>query len=372
MFLGKDMSSMRKLMLLKGVIGTPAVEDTVTGNPVTFLTDLAKPLKSLVANFLPVRASGTPSPDNILPITGWNGLNVLRDGDNALSINVIYNQTKTGIHFDVLKDGNGATKAFHIYGTPSAENIFLNLNYVGSTTLSFEPGTYDVGGFGIDSRVSLRVYSRDANETEVLLYTSEQGDTSFVVPADYLSCWMRIQVNGSGEVDQYLYPVVIKRGDTPSVVYPVSFPSTVYGGTHEAVSGELKSTYASDELTGLNVAAYGTASTGIPYVRMATQSVIKNNGKVLCDSYKTLQSVPQQGNSGCRISNQTLFVYDDRFTSESVAKEILTANPIQCVYEIATPQEIQLTSQQITAIKGNNTIWSDGNGDCEVTFLKKG
>lgn len=39
---------------------------------------------------------------------------------------------------------------------------------------------------------------------------------------------------------------------------------------------------------------------------------------------------------------------------------------------LAEPQTFQLTQTQITALLGDNTMWSDGNGDCEVTYLKRG
>ena len=83
MILPKYWSPMKKLMVLGAMAGGKAVEDTATGNPVTFLTDLAKPLKSLVANFLPVQASGTPSPENVLPITGWDAVNVYHGADQT-------------------------------------------------------------------------------------------------------------------------------------------------------------------------------------------------------------------------------------------------------------------------------------------------
>ena len=44
---------------------------------------------------------------------------------------------------------------------------------------------------------------------------------------------------------------------------------------------------------------------------------------------------------------------------------------IQVVYPLATPQEIQLTPEQITALVGDNTIWSDTNGENTVVYLKK-
>ena len=44
----------------------------------------------------------------------------------------------------------------------------------------------------------------------------------------------------------------------------------------------------------------------------------------------------------------------------------------QVVYELDTPVLVTtLPTQQITALIGNNTVWSDGNGDCKVTYLKK-
>ena len=72
----EDFLTTEDLLFLAGASGVKGVEDTATGNPLTFLTDLAMPLKSLVANFLPIQSSGTPSPDNVLPITGWTGLDV--------------------------------------------------------------------------------------------------------------------------------------------------------------------------------------------------------------------------------------------------------------------------------------------------------
>ena len=79
-----DMTMLRKLMFLKAASGGSVVEDTATGNPVTFLTDIARPLKSLIANFLPVQAgSGDPAPDNVRPITGWTGVTVNHGADQT-------------------------------------------------------------------------------------------------------------------------------------------------------------------------------------------------------------------------------------------------------------------------------------------------
>ena len=69
--------------MIHALAGGKEVEDTAIGNPLTFLTDLARPLKSLVASFLPVQSgSGDPSPTNVRSISGWSGVNVWHTGVN--------------------------------------------------------------------------------------------------------------------------------------------------------------------------------------------------------------------------------------------------------------------------------------------------
>ena len=77
-------SGLRKLLLAHAMGGSGVVEKTVTGPIVTVTDALAKPAKSLVVNFSPVQAAGTPAPDNVLPITGWTGVTVTHGGENLL------------------------------------------------------------------------------------------------------------------------------------------------------------------------------------------------------------------------------------------------------------------------------------------------
>lgn len=81
-----EWSTLKKLAYLNAVQGgggSPVVEATAEGNPLTFQTNLAKPLKSLLLPFTPVQSgSGDPSPSNVRPITGWTGATVNRTGKN--------------------------------------------------------------------------------------------------------------------------------------------------------------------------------------------------------------------------------------------------------------------------------------------------
>lgn len=83
-FLSDEMPfSFDELLLFGAASGGKAIEDTATGNPLVFLTDLARPLKSLSIPFTPIQqGTGDPSPDNIRPIVPWNGLSVFGGGKN--------------------------------------------------------------------------------------------------------------------------------------------------------------------------------------------------------------------------------------------------------------------------------------------------
>lgn len=59
-------------------------ENTVTGNPAAFTTDVAKALTGLTIPFTPIQAgSGDPSPTNVRAISGFTGVNVYHSGEDT-------------------------------------------------------------------------------------------------------------------------------------------------------------------------------------------------------------------------------------------------------------------------------------------------
>ena len=73
------MTGLKKLLMWKAASGggsAPQTE-TVSGSLVTFETTKARPLTQCRVDFLPKQSgSGDPSPENVRPISGWNGLSV--------------------------------------------------------------------------------------------------------------------------------------------------------------------------------------------------------------------------------------------------------------------------------------------------------
>lgn len=78
LYINKDWITLKKLIAIKAAGGgAPMVEYIVTGNPATFETNVIAPMELLIP-FAPVQSgSGTPSPENIRPISGWTEANVM-------------------------------------------------------------------------------------------------------------------------------------------------------------------------------------------------------------------------------------------------------------------------------------------------------
>lgn len=90
-FFNTEITPIRKLLLMHVAAGGKLIDYTETGNPVSFTTNVSKPL-SVLAAFSPVQAgSGDTSPENVRPITGWSGVTAWRTGVN------LFDEAYTGI-----------------------------------------------------------------------------------------------------------------------------------------------------------------------------------------------------------------------------------------------------------------------------------
>ena len=349
---------LRRLLLLSALMGGASlVEDTATGNPVAFETDVAKPLVSLIANFLPIQASGTPSPDNILPITGWDAVNVFHAGKNLID----KTQLEDG---SVWWQGNKLTGYADNSATPKIP-VVPGATYFrqGSTSNQNAVSWFDENG-------------------DYVSQSSWSIGYSITVPANAYFVGMTF---GKDYKDEAMLFV----GDTaseyepfaPIDTYPASFPSTIYGGYVDMVTGEVWQSWECNILDGSE--AWSTVGTGdSKYYRFT----IGNYGKyvqasVYCDKFKQSTITSSNTEIGINVINSTGFSKDvlgirpgiESVTSSAEFKTWLSENNVTAVYELASPVLITtLIPQQINAIKGNNTVWSDANGDCEITFLKKG
>lgn len=362
--------------------GGSVVEDSAVGNPVTFVTDLAKPLRELKVNFLPVQPSGTPSPSNILPITGWTGVNVEHFDENLLTINRTSAQTNQGITYTPIKQDN-KTVAVKVEGTRTNTNPFFNLNYVNGTTKSIPPGTYKI--FGGTAEVRMQVFYIDAGGTERNAGYSDGSAVTVTIPDDCTASWCRLLTWVDTPVDTVIYPIIMSADSTVSIYHVMwSSSGTIYGGFVDLVTGEVWQTWNGIDL--------GTKN----YTKRSENQNRQIWEATFSDAkFETYASSAYQANAKCSefdltTSNGSWTVGKFAPALEGQSKVFIFAFPpnsfangtecktamegVQLAYELTTPVLITtLTPTQINAIKDQtNTIWSDANGNVEVTFIKKG
>lgn len=353
----KYWSPTRKLMLLGTMAGGKAVEDTATGNPLTFLTDLARPLKSLVANFLPVQPSGTPSPENILPITGWTGVNVGRCGKNM---------------FNGVRE-NGYISDSGVIGSDGynyhSELIRVEAGEKYTYSLVKNNGSVSnkrVHGYGLDGEWVQLIKKESATQEGNIAIT-------FTVPNGVY--FIRVQFYGEAIDPLADTDIQIEQGETATTyepftgqLYPVAWSEsgTIYGGYVDLVTGEVWATWA----------------------EFATKWKNGINAYVIGDNTRKQFALPvafvnatTTASAYCNIAKwKWSFESDDvHFYANGSNAYVFLPNDtdgetdIQIVGQLATPVLITtLSPTQINAIIGNNTVWSDANGNCEVTYLKKG
>lgn len=337
----------------------PVIFNSAIGNPAVF-SDGADglPIQSLKVHLLPRQeGTGDPSPQNIRSIVPWNGLMVFGGGENLLDEE---NVPAANRYIKYTSPTNAQWAA-------SQDSRSYKLEVEPNTTYTIRAMNPAIATFRVCALENGDLLEQSTNAFQ----WNGTGERVCTITTSAMEHYLIIQANRSVLIDRKGYIFVGKgtASDNPINEADITFPSPIYGGIPDVVRGKMVVNYIRYDLIGDNVLAYGTASTGVPYVRAAISSIMKTNGVLLAEKYPTVTSAPSQGSTGVRINNgDNLYVYDETFTSQDVAKGILNTNPVAIVYELATPYEVDIDSSVLMSLYGINTIRSDANGDIEVEY----
>ena len=351
----QDWSTLKKLMFAKTAAGGAAsVEDTATGNPLTFQTDLARPLKSLLIPFTPQQeGTGDPSPQNIRPILPWNGLKVFGGGKNLLNP---ANRVASGNNVQYYRSGN----RFLLKG---GQTYTLSANVIPAQTTMYK-GTNTT----VASTTSASLTYTPTENVEVWF--------DFYVPNARLPEGGISAVYGMLEVGA---TATAYEPYTPITETDISFPSPVYGGTLDVVSGVMNVPVAFAEFDGSDDESWNVgeidANKSRAFIALTGAPKTGYNREIIGNYIKptaSAQSSPDLWTANINASGNILIGIDPSITTVEAWKAYLAEHPLQIVYPLATPQEQTLTGHQITALKGDNTIWSDADGSMTAVYLKKG
>ena len=272
----------------------------------------------VVSRIEPVQSgSGAPSSDNVRPISGWDSVHVTRCGKNLLKA------SKSDITRElnsIVGNYTANNDTFAIKGTNKASSNFLILSITPYVYPYFKPGDkYTILNNSPNGIYINLTYFNTSGNIASLVYNDTQ--TTFTVPEDYIRLnKLQVGISTSVSTVDTTFNIQLEVGSTATAyepyhgnTYSADFGQTVYGGTLDWQTGVLTVTHG-------QIAAYAG------------------------------ESLP-----GAWISDRDVY-----------ADGAMPTTGAQVVYELATPTTIQLTPQQITALSGTNTLYTD-SGDTAVS-----
>lgn len=322
-----------------------------TGNPAQCYPVAAYPL-GVTASWEPVQeGSGEPSPDNIRPISGRDSVKVERCGENLLDVAQCRTATPSAAYgLTVTVDDTGLIRVFGIpkvnKDIPRATFRILFTNQV-ILTKEYKAKWFVVKGV-------------------INAITPIQKDKSIVLQSPLLQ-------NTSVDVQ---FRLMYYTGDEPTTYTPytgqtatLTLPSTIYGGTVDAVTGDGQETWKLLTLDGtelwiMNISVEGNISFFVP--NAVTDTPIATSSTEICTHYKILNY--NDGTESAFLSSEPYAYINTRsFNSVEELKSYLSAQyaagtPVQIAYKLATPIPITATgAQPIPALPGVNTLMTDAD-----------
>lgn len=159
------------------------------------------------------------------------------------------------------------------------------------------------------------------------------------------------------------------NSETPTKT--ISLGGTYYGFEIDVENGTASIGYAEFDLGNFDWVYSGTIFYASNLRPISPKPLFA--GKVYCPIYKN-QIVPLTNPTNNTIyiansvDNPIIRVADNRYSDADIFKSAITGVKIVC--QIVTPQTIPLTPQIVTLLKGNNTLWTDGDS-IEITYKAK-
>lgn len=323
------------------------------------------PMKSLVANIVPQQSgSGTPSPDNVREISGWESVETSVCGKNLL--NPDYNAWVAGGSY------------LHLNGVVP-KGIDAHLTLIDKDTSVSLSGIYFGWVYDDVTSSQANYYKWCINNGSLKSNTTNLSDNIDAVHKLCQNLFIYPNTEESFEKLFARYDIQVELGTSATEYTPYTAPTThttslgrtVYGGTVDVVSGQLVDNMAIVDLGTLDWVMY---SVGQGNLFRGQLSDVKYNPTVttvpnlICEKYVTTSF---NGRSNMTISQavnlHVVDIIDDSYSDAAAFKTAM--NGVQLCYELATPTTYQLTPQTINTLAGVNNVWAD-SGDCSIEYIR--
>lgn len=385
----EDFLTTEDLLFLAGASGGNLNEYTATGNPATFSTNVAKPLKSFLIPWTPTQAgSGDPSPENVRSISGITGLTVSHSGadtSNPTTYPVTFPALGKNMLNLTLESGSDSGMEWTVNngvitvgGTPTAYVALI----CGRAKLPSSGSVVCSGGYVNGTNITWGVckLKDSVGETVATLANSDVGHFSFNV-SDYPTAEtieLQIKRNSNNVQCSGDIKLQVETGTTPSTFEP--YTNTVYGGTLDITSGVLTVEWKEVDLGNYEYAKDSVLEGVDRFTRTFSDyggAYYTDIPDVICDIFKP---------ESIMLANQdhltwvvclpaktgATYFYTPQGTYENAFAFKTAMSGIKMAYKLATPITYQLTPIEIKTLIGDNTIWTDTNGTNTAVYLKRG
>lgn len=393
--------NLKQLLFLKAAVPSEPVERIVVGNPVSFRTKYAEPMK-LVIPFLPMQdLHGYSNP--------WPG-----GGGKNIYHNEVGDAKSNGVTYTVQSDGT-----IKLTSSSGATNT----SYYNMTNRVIPAGNYTFSGCpagGSDSTYKLSLYNVTTQET-IGSGDVGSGNTFTANGTDTYRLFVRIKsgynpngliykpmicLSTASEPTTYepysnVCPITGWTGVNISVsptqdaqdatVYPITFPTyagTVYGGNltvNPDGTGTLVVDHAFYEFDGSSDEAWSKVASGSrPYFVISVDKQINYQSSSLLPPITSNIATPVKQVDRyvniytSSVSTSTTGKYTIRYFWAQVTDSIdvtefknwLSNNHLQVCFELLSPITYSLTPGQVLSLLGQNNVWTDTNGENTVTYIK--
>nr|DAV51160.1 MAG TPA: L SHAPED TAIL FIBER PROTEIN [Bacteriophage sp.] len=342
----------------------PPLEES--GNPVVCYPVAGYPL-GIKAKWEPAQeGSGTPSPENIRPISGRDAVKVERCGENLLPFgerieNIYKQQLTTSDDLLLLSKACAGQKLTLTFSVETKNIVFYDdVEDEWRKRMGFEcHGTLADG----TEVYPLQCWFYDANDE--LTKNGKKTKTLTVTMPKLASGSITFYAQNIKSGSFVAYDFGIYAGTTAPTTYTpyigqtntLTLPETVYGGEVDAVSGEGQETWQAISFDGTeNWLVFDAGGTG-QFFYTTKYSFDKTPIAKICSHFSNVSF------TGIAI----IRIYTNMFTDTSAFSSYLAAQnaagtPVQIAYKLAEPVPFTATgAQALPALAGLNTVLTDAD-----------
>lgn len=392
--LPKDAAAARVRTAKAGAVSFVPVQETPLDVSVDFMFTETPP------------ASGDKSPSNPSTITGATQVKVTRCGDNLLIYPYIETShtyqsglvIETGVDGSVIFNGaspSGGTTYFSVTDGSSSANsnnpssMILSVGETYTASLVISSGT-------IASVTDLRLMIVDHDAGEVVAAVPAGSSVTFTATSPHIRA--RIEIKRDITFSNVTVLPQLEIGSIATSFkpyygtdYTLPLGGTYYGGTLDVATGAMTVTWGARVFTGQETSFTWGVVTTEAYTQFYTSSQNLYPGRkfgsgatAYCSHFNRLNNSSVHTSIGYGLYGTTYggyFYYLSSYTTVDdwtifLASEYANGTPVTVVYQLATPQIVQLTPTEILSLTQSsvydprvNTVYSDQSA-VQVGYLK--